>query len=162
MQNDRRITLDSHNYLGQLDEMVNKAFGSLSFPLVPRKNNYPPLNITNYYEMGEENDSDEGPYLYYDIEVALAGFKRDEIKVDVSNLNQHGASYKKIEISANKETKQTDKTYHQQGIAERTIHQHILVAHDDKIETAKYEDGILTITIHKAKPELKSTSIEIL
>lgn len=160
MHNDRRITLDSHNYLSHLDDIVNKAFGSLSFPLVPRKNNYPPLNITNYYEQGEENDGDS-PELYYDIEIALAGFKREDIDIDLSSVNQHGASYKKIEINAEKTDKSSDKTYHQQGIAERTIHQHILVAHDDEIESAKYEDGILTIKIHKATPQLKSTSIEI-
>ena len=92
---------------------------------------YPPYNIRGNEEKGV-------------IEMALAGFTKDDLNVEVKdNL---------LTITGKKEKKARDDIWHK-GISERNfakrfqLHEHVIV--DD----ADLKDGILTVTYHSEVPE---------
>ena len=92
---------------------------------------YPPYNIRGNEEKGV-------------IEMALAGFTKDDLNVEVKdNL---------LTITGKKEKRAQDDIWHK-GISERNfakrfqLHEHVIV--DD----ADLKDGILTVTYHSEVPE---------
>lgn len=144
------ITRDFRN----MEKLFNDLSKDFSFPLVPRSSNYPPMNITNLY-------GGDGSY-HYDIEVALAGFKREEISINNEVINNQGTPYKGIVIRASKSEETDSIGYITHGIAKRDIEQYVLIGRDDVVETAKYEDGILKIAVKREIQEPKESKIEIL
>ena len=92
---------------------------------------YPPYNIRGNEEKGV-------------IEMALAGFTKDDLNVEVKdNL---------LTITGKKEKKTKDDIWHK-GISERNfakrfqLHEHVIV------DSADLKDGILTVDYHREVPE---------
>jgi molecular chaperone IbpA len=105
--------------------------------------NYPPHNIVKF------SDRD------YAIEVAVAGFSKDEITVEV---DQDQLIVKGIQ----KTTDANSKEYLHKGLASRDFEQSWTLAEYMEIKGAEVKDGMLIITIERIVPEsLKPRSIEI-
>jgi molecular chaperone IbpA len=98
---------------------------------------YPPYNIL---ETGEDK---------YSIQIALAGFSREDI--EILNDNQY-----LIVQSVEKEKKDPDEVkYLHRGIAERSFSRTWTVAEHVVVDSAVMENGILTINLRMEIPESK-------
>jgi len=105
--------------------------------------NYPPHNIVKYADNS------------YGIEVAVAGFSKDEITVEVDQ--------DQLTIRGVKD-RPTDSTfeYLHRGLAARDFEQTFTLAEYMEVRGAKVEDGMLQIDIQRIMPEaLKPRQIEI-
>ena len=98
--------------------------------------NYPPYNIV---KTGPEK---------YDIEVALAGYNKDDIRVDYSE-NQ-------LTIKSVKEDKkgEEDGVLHK-GIAKRFFSRTFTIAEDVEVKDAELKDGLLKVSLKRIVPEGK-------
>ena len=98
--------------------------------------NYPPYNIV---KTGPEK---------YDIEVALAGYSKDDIRVDYSE-NQ-------LTIKSVKEDKkgEEDGVLHK-GIAKRFFSRTFTIADDVEVKDAELKDGLLKDSLKRIVPEGK-------
>lgn len=107
-------------------------------------NNYPPHNI---FRTGEN---------YYEIQIAVTGFDKDEISVQVEG----------DEITVKGESKtpneSTEKEYLHRGLALRDFDRVFKMAEHMKVVNAEIKNGILTIKIEREIPEeLKPRLIDI-
>jgi len=109
---------------------------------VPTGNNFPPHNVVCI---------DDNTVL---IELALAGFKLDDIDVTVENgvLTVQGG-----------QDDAEEREYHYRGIAARSFKRTFPLAEYWEVTGAKFNDGILTLTLVQEIPEAKKPkSIEII
>jgi molecular chaperone IbpA len=102
--------------------------------LQQQSNNYPPHNIVKY------SDTD------YAIEVAVAGFSKDQITVEVDQ-DQLVVRGMQTDISAE------DKEYLHRGLASRNFEQTWTLAEYMEIKDAEVKDGMLIIRIERIVPE---------
>ena len=104
--------------------------------------NYPPHNIVKY------SDSE------YAIEVAVAGFSKDEITVEV---DQDQLIVKGVQQHA-----EVTKEYLHRGLASRDFEQNWTLAEYMEVKGAEVKDGMLIVEIERIVPEsLKPRSITI-
>jgi len=109
---------------------------TLSSSAPTSKVTYPPYNITQFDEK-------------YVLELAVAGFRRDELDITVKDRTLTVAS----DTSAIDETPgQKGKELHK-GIARRSFKLNFALAEHIEVKEAKLEDGILTITLEQEIPE---------
>ena len=94
---------------------------------------YPPFNIV------QENNHEST------LEIALAGFKKKEVKVYTE--------YGKLTVEAEKEEKTETGSYAHKGIAARSFSRQWSLADDTEIGDVTFEDGLLTVTLKKVVPE---------
>ena len=123
------------NSLG-MDEYLDRFFN------VPSQQNYPPYNIIQVNNVETR------------LEVALAGFKKKDIKV----YTEHGKLF--VDGGKEKTTEDTDKFYHQ-GLAQRSFNRSWTISDDTEVKSVDFEDGLLTITVPFAKgSEVKTLKIK--
>ena len=92
----------------------------------------------------------------YNIEVALAGYGKKDIKVDYADNLLTIKSVKEV-----KDSKEKDGVIHQ-GIAKRYFSKVFTIADDVEIKGAELKDGLLKISLNKILPEgKKPKTIEI-
>lgn len=97
--------------------------------------NYPPYDIKKI----EENR--------YDIQVALAGYSKKDIIVEVKeNI---------LSIKSVKSEEQTDEEVIHQGISKRYFERQFTIAEDVKVKDAQLKDGLLTVSLLRVVPEEK-------
>ena len=94
--------------------------------------NYPPYNIYN------------GSNSRTILEVALAGFSKEELSVETER--------NVLTISANKSSKE-EKKYSHKGISHKNFTRNWQLADDVEVESVDFKDGLLTITLMKELPE---------
>lgn len=100
--------------------------------IAPIQTNYPPYNTI------KESETD------YRLEVALAGFKKDEISV----YTESG----KLVIDGNKkETEQNEYVY--QGLATRAFTREWTLPDDLEVKGVSFVDGLLTVRLTRIVPE---------
>jgi molecular chaperone IbpA len=105
--------------------------------------NYPPHNIVKY----SDND--------YGIEVAVAGFTKEEINVEVDQDQLTITGTKSIDVNDTKE-------YLHRGLAARDFQQTFTLAEYMNVVGAEVKDGMLKVQIERIIPEaLKPRTIEI-
>jgi molecular chaperone IbpA len=110
-----------------------------------QNSNYPPHNIVKY--------SDDT----YAIEVAVAGFSKEEVTVEV---DQDQLTIRGIKNRPNTETGQVE--YLHRGLAARDFEQTFTLAEYMEVRGAKVDNGMLQIDIQRIVPEaLKPRTIEI-
>ena len=97
-------------------------------------NNYPPYNIKK-----------KSDYLY-EIELAVAGFGKKDIDVEVAD----GI----ITVKSIKENSEDDDIVHR-GISYRKFEKRFSIADDIQVKGAKLENGLLTIDLERIVPEEK-------
>ena len=98
--------------------------------------NYPPYNVVKF----GEND--------YIIEMAVAGFKRDEITIELEN---NVLSIRGIKRDQKQDT--TQYIYH--GLGARGFHRQFTLHSDLVVKDANLEDGILKVLILHVIPDEK-------
>ena len=104
--------------------------------------NYPPHNIVKYSEN------------FYGIEVAVAGFSKEEVKVEVDQ--------DQLTIRGQKEPTDPEVTFLHRGLAARDFEQTFTLAEYMNVTGAEVKDGMLKIAIERIVPEaLKPRQIEV-
>ena len=94
--------------------------------------NYPPYNLINVSNTESK------------LEIALAGFKKDEVKVYTE--------YGKLVVESKKEDKE-EVNYSHRGIAQRSFNRSWGISDDTEVQKVDFEDGLLTVTVGKIVPE---------
>ena len=135
----RPITVGFDNMFDHFEHMMDDSFfrGSVT--------NFPPYNIVK-----------TGEYTY-DVELALAGFSKDDIEVHYEN-NMLTVKSKQKEKS---EAKDSDGVIHR-GISKRWFSKSFTIADDVEIKGAELKDGLLKVSMERIVPEgKKARSIEV-
>ena len=108
------------------------------------QNNYPPHNIIR---------TGENTYL---IEIAVAGFGKDEVSVSLEN-NELSIKGEKTEVDETAEIQ-----YLHRGLASRNFVRVFPLAEHIEVKGAEIKDGILTVKLERIIPEeLKPRIIEV-
>ncbi len=94
--------------------------------------NYPPYNIVKLNDTTQQ------------LEIALAGFSREEIEVAVER--------NVLTVSTKKE-KEDGREYTHKGLARRTFARNWQLSDDTVVENVTYKDGLLTLDVRKEVPE---------
>ena len=105
--------------------------------------NFPPYNIVK-----------TGDFTY-DVELALAGYSKEDITVDYAD---NILSVKSVKA----ESTDTDESILQRGIAKRYFSKSFTIAEDVEVKGAELKDGLLKVSLERIIPEAKKPrSIEI-
>ena len=95
--------------------------------------NYPPYNLIQVNNVLSR------------LELALAGFKKQEINVYTE--------FGKLYVEGEKEVKETDGEFLHKGLAQRSFQRVWKISDDTKVGSVKFEDGLLTVELGKVVPE---------
>jgi len=117
----------SRNSIG-MDEYLNRFWDG-----VDTTSNYPPYNIIEINNVESR------------LEVALAGFKKDELKV----FTEFG----KLHVEGKKEESKDDATIVYQGLAQRSFDRVWTITDDTEVRSVSFADGLLTVELGKVVPE---------
>ena len=115
----------TRNSIG-MDDYLNRFFNET------RTENYPPYNIVQVNNVESR------------LEVALAGFKKKEVKVYTE--------FGKLIVEGNSEEKE-DKEFAFKGLAQRSFQRAWGISDDTEVQKVEFEDGLLTVTVGKIVPE---------
>ena len=110
-----------------LDDYLNRFWDEST------KENYPPYNLVQLNNHESK------------LEIALAGFKKDELQV----FTEFG----KLHVEGKKEESEVDGTFVHKGLAQRSFKRIWTVSDDTEIGSVKFEDGLLTVQLNKIVPE---------
>ncbi len=97
------------------------------------QSNYPPYNLVQLNNHESK------------LEIALAGFKKDELKVYTE--------FGKLYVEGKKEESEKDREFVHKGLAQRSFQRVWTVTDDTKVGSVKFEDGLLTVELNKIVPE---------
>ena len=124
------FTVGFDDIFDQFDHMYDHL------PHMTAANSYPPYDIVK-----------TGSYTY-DIQVALAGYNKKDIKISFENNTL------KIESVKGKEDEDKDSVLHK-GIAKRNFMKNFTIADDVEIKGAELKDGLLRVSLEKIVPDHK-------
>ena len=111
-----------------MDDYLNSFFNS-DFP----QSNYPPYNLIQLNNHESK------------LEIALAGFKKDELKV----FTEFGKLY----VQGKKEESEDVGEFVHKGLAQRSFERIWTITDDTEIGSVKFEDGLLTVELKKIVPD---------
>lgn len=137
------------NNLTQLVHHLNKnpllIFDSTFEKLLESKDNpkYPPFNVIT------DKDQEGGR-----IEVALAGFKPEDISIEYNE----NTKYLTIKSSIKEEKVEDTENYHHRGISKKTFEKNFKLDSFEPID-AKFEEGLLVIEIKKSKDAVRKIEV---
>ncbi len=109
-----------------LDDYFNRFFNETV-------TNYPPYNLI------QVSNSESR------LEIALAGFKKEEVNVFTE--------YGKLFVEGKKKDKETESEYFHQGLAQRSFKRAWALSDDFEVRDVSLEDGLLTVKLGKVVPE---------
>ena len=95
--------------------------------------NYPPYNLIQVNNVESR------------LELALAGFKKQEVKVYTE--------FGKLYVEGQKKDKEADGEFLHKGLAQRSFKRVWTISDDTKVGSVKFEDGLLTVELGKVVPE---------
>jgi len=95
--------------------------------------NYPPYNLVQLNNHESK------------LEIALAGFKKDELKVYTE--------FGKLYVEGKKEESKNDREFVHKGLAQRSFQRVWTVTDDTKVGSVEFVDGLLTVDLNKIVPE---------
>jgi len=95
--------------------------------------NYPPYNLVSVNNVESR------------LEIALAGFKKEEVNVFTE--------YGKLHVEGSKEDKDTEGTYTHKGLAQRSFKRAWTLAEETEVKSVSLEDGLLTVVLAKIVPD---------
>ena len=127
----RPVTVGFDNMFDHFERMFDENY-TFNVPTV----NFPPYNIVK-----------TGDFTY-DVELALAGFSKDDITVDYADNVLSVKSVKKSE------EKKEDGVIHR-GISKRYFSKSFTIADDVEVKGAELKDGLLKISLEKIIPDAK-------
>ena len=111
-----------------LDDYFNNFFNS-DFP----QTNYPPYNLIQLNNHESK------------LEIALAGFKKDELKVYTE--------FGKLYVEGKKEKSEDVGEFVHQGLAQRSFDRSWTLSDDTEVGSVSFNDGLLTVELKKIVPE---------
>ena len=98
-----------------------------------QNSNYPPYNLVQVNNVESR------------LEIALAGFKKDEVKVYTE--------FGKLFVEGIKEAKETDATVVNKGLASRSFTRVWTITDDTEVRDVQFRDGLLVVQLGKIVPE---------
>jgi molecular chaperone IbpA len=116
----------TRNSIG-MDEYLDRLFNFES------NSNYPPYNLVQVSNVESR------------LELALAGFKKEEVHVYTE--------YGKLFVEGQKEDKSSESNYIHRGVAQRSFQRAWTIADDTEVKEVKFEDGLLSIELKKIVPQ---------
>ena len=135
----RPVTVGFDNVFDHFERMFEDDFFRL-----PTTSNFPPYNIVK-----------TGDFTY-DVELALAGYSKEDITVDYADNLLTVKSIKKSDES------NTEEGILHRGIAKRYFSKAFTIADDVEVKGAELKDGLLKISMERIVPEgKKPRSIDI-
>jgi molecular chaperone IbpA len=117
----------NRNTIG-LDEYFDRIFS-----LHETTSNYPPYNLVQVNNVESR------------LEIALAGFKKEEVHVFTE--------YGKLFVEGKKPDNQSDGTFIHKGLASRDFKRTWTLSDDTEVREVTFEDGLLVIRLGKIVPE---------
>jgi molecular chaperone IbpA len=133
----RPVTVGFDNVFDHFERMFNDDF--FNVPTV----NYPPYNIV---KTGANT---------YNVEVALAGFSRDDVSVEFAE----GILTIKSKDKTASDKQDTDGDIIHKGISKRYFSKSFTVSDDVEIKGAELKDGLLTVSMERIVPESKKARV---
>ena len=124
------------------DDMFDQFESMLGNGSLAVQSNYPPYNIR---KAGKDK---------YAIEVAVAGFNKDDVEVEFED--------KLLTVRTKKVSKTVEKDGDEiihKGISQRSFSRSFTIADDVKVSGAELKDGLLTINCEKIIPEQKKRKL---
>ena len=135
MNTSRALSLwDNFNQLTPYAVGFDRIFDNLSTLNAAQNTGFPPYNIRK-----------EGDYNYV-IEMALAGFGKKDIEVEVADGT--------LSVRSIKENSEDDSTVYR-GISYRKFERKFTMADDIVVNGGKLENGMLTVELERVVPEEK-------
>ena len=131
----RPITVGFDNMFDHFEHMMDDGFFSGSIQ------NFPPYNIV---KTGEHT---------YDVELALAGFGKDDIIVEYKE-NQLTVKSKPNKDPAD-EVEKYDEGMQHRGISKRMFTRTFTIANDVEVKGAELKNGLLIVSMERIIPEHK-------
>ena len=116
----------NRNSIG-LDDYLNRFWDEST------QQNYPPYNIVHVNNVESR------------LEIALAGFKKEEVNVYTE--------YGKLFVEGKKKDKEEGSEYFHQGLAQRSFNRAWTLADDYEVRDVSLEDGLLTVKLGKIVPD---------
>ena len=133
----RPVTVGFDNVFDHFERMFNDDF--FNVPSV----NYPPYNIV---KTGANT---------YNVEVALAGFSRDDVSVEFAE----GILTIKSKDKTASDKQDADGDIIHKGISKRYFSKSFTVSDDVEIKGAELKDGLLTVSLERIVPESKKARV---
>ena len=122
----------------QLDRISKNSIGMHDyldrvFDFQESQSNYPPYNLI---QLNNHEST---------LEIALAGFKKDQLKV----FTEFGKLY----VEGEKEESENVGEFVHKGLAQRSFQRVWTVSDDTKVGSVEFVDGLLTVQLNKIVPE---------
>jgi len=95
--------------------------------------NYPPYNLIQVNNVESR------------LEIALAGFKKDEVSVYTE--------FGKLSVEGKKEESKDDGEFVHKGLAQRSFTRHWTLTDDTEVRSVSFSDGLLVVELGKIVPE---------
>ena len=118
-----RITKNSIGLDSYLDQFFN----------VTQQQTYPPYNLVQINNVESR------------LEIALAGFKKNEVKV----FTEFG----KLSVEGKKKESKNDGEFVYKGLAQRSFTRQWTLADDTEVRSVSFDDGLLVVELGKIVPE---------
>ena len=140
------MTLNTHSAL--------QRYAASDIPALMEKITKNSIGLDNYFDdfFKIQTPSNYPPYNLIQLnnhesklEIALAGFKKDEVKVYTE--------FGKLYVEGRKEESKVDGTFVHKGLAQRSFERVWTVSDDTKVGSVKFTDGLLRIQLNKIVPE---------
>ena len=110
-----------------IDDYLNRFWDS------PTTQNYPPYNIVQVNNVESR------------LEIALAGFKKDEVSVYTE--------FGKLYVEGKKEESKVDGEFVHKGLAQRSFTRVWTISDDTEVRAVRFDDGLLVVELGKIVPE---------
>ena len=116
----------NRNSIG-LDDYLNRFWD------IPATQNYPPYNLVQINNVLSK------------LEIALAGFKKNDIKVYTE--------FGKLYVEGKKEKSEDVGEFVHQGLAQRSFDRSWTLSDDTEVGSVSFNDGLLTVELKKIVPD---------
>ena len=116
----------SRNSIG-MDDYLNRFWDN------DITSNYPPYNLVQVNNVLSK------------LEIALAGFKKDEVKVYTE--------FGKLSVEGKKEESKDGGEFVHKGLAQRSFTRQWTLADDTEVRSVEFADGLLTVELGKIVPD---------
>ena len=116
----------NRNSIG-LDDYLNRFWDG------PTTENYTPYNLVQINNVLSR------------LEIALAGFKKDEVSVYTE--------FGKLSVEGKKEESKNDGEFVYNGLAQRSFERHWTLSDDTEVRSVSFDDGLLVVELGKIVPD---------
>ena len=111
-----------------MDDYLDRFFNA-----PPQTSNYPPYNLIQLNNHESK------------LEIALAGFKKNEVKVYTE--------FGKLYVEGQKEKTENVGEFVHKGLAQRSFQRVWTITDDTEVGSVSFDDGLLTVDLNKIVPE---------